>query len=572
VSTTSVKGTRRPAVLAVVAVVAVAALVAVAMGRGGGPQVIRLGAAGADMATLESAADDALGMTRLAYVQHRFVLTDGARFAAGEAPAWQLETPSDLRAATRSLAGRLGLGGEVETSPWGDGSLQVGSTDGSGPTLWVGPAGDWSYNDPTWLPEVRCVEPGVERLPVEPDEGIGDGAGSPGSTGSADDPAADDVATADDVVAGESGAAGPTVVDEGEDAPLDVEPCEPPAPPAGVPDEAAARDAAMRLFAELDLTATPRIVEVSADEWSAWVMARLPVGGQDSDLHLSVSFGPDAMVTSASGTLARPVEADRYPTIDADAAVARLTDQNTWMGMPEPLLGDDAATSARPELMDPVPAPVEEVDPDTAVESPAEEGAGEGEVTILPVPEPQGEPEVVTVTLVDAAPTMLLNVDVDGTVWLLPGVRFAADDGGEWQVLTIADEYLDTDTADEPVEPAEPEPGEPEPAPAPEPGTDPGTEPGEAPTEEPPVGPDPGTGSGSEPVEPVEPDTSAAEAVADDVVGMSEDEAVRTIEAAGMVARTVERDGEAFMVTEDYRTDRINLTVAQARVTRTEVG
>jgi hypothetical protein len=550
VSTTSMKGTRRPAVLAVVAVVAVAALVVVAMGQGGGPPVIRLGAAGADTATLEAAADDAVGLTRLAHVQYRFVLTDGARFPAGEERAWRLERPSDLEGATRTLAQRLDLEGPLATSPWGDGSLQVGSTDGTGPALWVGPGGDWSYNDPSWLPEVRCVEPG-EPLPVEPDEGIGDGAGSPGSIGTAGD-----ASTADAV--------------EGEDAARDIEPCEPPAPPRGVPDAAGARDAAARFFADLDLPATPRIVEVSADEWSAWVMARLPLGGQDSDLHLSVAFGPDATVTSASGTLARPVEADRYPTIDAEAAVARLNDQNAWMGMPEPLLGDDAATSARPELVDPVPAPAGEVDPDTPVEAPAEEGAGEGEMTILPVPEPQGEPEVVTVTLVDATPTALLNVDVGGTVWLLPGVRFADEDRGEWQVLTIADEYLDTGATEEPVEPGEPEPGEPEPAPAPEPGGEPGTDPGQGSVDEPGIEPGSGSDPGTEPVEPDDP--SAAEEAAHEVVGMSEADAIAHVEAAGLVARTVARDGEAFMVTDDYRTDRVNLTVEQDRVVRADVG
>jgi hypothetical protein len=556
------RGTRRPAVLAVVAVVALAALVLVAIGRDGGPPVIRLGAAGAGaLTTMETAADDLVG-SRLAGVEYRFDLIDGARFPAGEARAYRLEPPTDLETAARDLADRLGLEGDVASSPWGDGALQVGATDGSGPTLWVGPAGDWSFNDPTWLPEVRCVDAEplpAEPLPVEPDEGIGDGAGPPTADGDAAD---------GEGVSGDPGTAGEREL-------VGPEPCEPAPPPAGIPDEAAARAAAERFLAGLDLPGTPRIVEVYGDDWSAWVSARLLLDGRDSDLHVSVGFGPDAVVTSASATLAEAVEVDRYPTVDAETAVARLEAQQGWSG--GGAFGGPAGTDADgPVAPDtPVEAPAEQVDPP----APAPESVEEDQLTILPAPdEPAGEPEVVTVTLVDAEPTAMLTFDVDGTVWLLPGVRFLADDGAEWQVLTVADEYLDTD------EPAI-EPGQPEPAPLPEPGTggeepgDPGTLPGDP-------GSEPGTDPGLEP-EPVpggdpdvpdvpdvpdEPDTARAEEVAHDVVGRTEKEAVAAIEQAGLVARTVMRDGEAFVVTDDWRTDRINLTVEGEVVVRAEVG
>jgi hypothetical protein len=554
------RGTRRPAVLAVVAAVALAASVLVAVGRDGGPPVIRLGAAGAGgQTTMEAAAED-LAVSRLAAVEFRFELTDGARFPAGEASAYRLEPPADLEAATRDLADRLGLTGEVVTSPWGDGALQVGATDGSGPTLWVGPAGDWNFDDPTALPEVRCVEAEpmpAEPMPVEPDEGIGDGAGAP--------------ADADGEAEG-GGVSGDPGTAESREL-VHPEPCEPVPPPAGIPDETEARAAAERFFAGLDLPGTPRITDAYGDDWSAWVSARLQLDGHDSDLHVSVGFGPDAVVTSASGTLAAAVEVDRYPTIDAEAAVARLEAQQGWSGGAAGFGGSAATDTAGP------------LDPDTPVEAPAEHvdrptpdpGAVEDDqLTILPAPdEPMGEPEVVTVTLVDADPVAQLTFDVDGTVWLLPGVRFSADDGGEWQVLTVADAYLDTD---EPVT----EPGEPEPAPLPEPEPLPGgEEPGEPGTLPGAPGADPGTGPGLEPEpgggqgapdQPDQPDTARAEAVARDVVGRSEEEAVLAIEQAGLVARTVMRDGEAFVVTDDWRTDRINLTVEREVVVQADVG
>jgi hypothetical protein len=548
-------GTRRPAILAVVAVVAIAALVAVLVTvRGGGPEVIRLGAAGSGGdATMEAASDAA--MSRMAWVEHRFVLDDGARFAAGEGDAWRLEEPGDLRAAALDLARQLGLEGDEVASPWGDGSLQIGADDGSGPGLWVGPRGDWSFHDPRGVPEVVCVEP---SLPA-PEPGEGSAAAAEGSDG--------DVGTREELVD-----QGEEVVDDGDVVGDDVlieDRCTPVDPPSGVPDEAAAREVAVSFFASLDLAATPRITDVYADEWSAWVTGRLPLGGADSDLFVSAAFGEDGALTSASGMLARPVEAGRYPTVDAEAAVARLSDPQGWFGGGVPMPAD-ARLDVQVDLPDGAPAmdtPVEapaEVDPDAPVDD-------EGEVSILPAPEPEGEPEVVEVTLVAAERALLQTVDVDGTIWLLPGVRFRSADGGEWQVLIVADEYLDADATGDGDGT---EPGTEEPAPAPEPIPDPGTEPGGTGGGEP---GDPGTGEpidpGADPAPaPEDPDTGPAEEVAAAVVGLSEADAIARIEAEGFEHRIVRRDGEWFAVTDDWRTDRINLEVEGGTVVVADVG
>lgn len=62
------------------------------------------------------------------------------------------------------------------------------------------------------------------------------------------------------------------------------------------------------------------------------------------------------------------------------------------------------------------------------------------------------------------------------------------------------------------------------------------------------------------------------EAFAATVIGMSESEAIAVIEAEGYVARVVARDGEHFMVTEDYSVTRINLVVVDDTVTEATVG
>jgi hypothetical protein len=518
--TTTARASRRPAYLAVTAVVAVAAILLALLARDDGPPVIRLGAAGTEAAMEPDAAEMSIGRAYLA--EYRFVLTDAARFPAGEGQAWRLDPPSDLRAATSELAEALGLAGQPVTSPY-DGGWQVGPDDGSGPTIWVSPSGDWGFHDASWMPEVHCAEPHLvdpidpdepvsRPLPAEPDEGIGD-AGDPATS---------------EGEAGEGVAESPGDAVAEEPIEVEPEPCEPVEPPAGIPDEAEARRAAESFFARLGLPATPRITDVHRDDWGAWVSATVPLGSQASDLYVSVSLGPDAVVTSASGTLAQPVELDRYPTVDADAAVERLQEQHAWQG-------------GRMEVL---------VDPELPVEDDV--------VTILPVPGPEGEPEVVTVTLVAAEPLAMLTYDVDGTIWVLPGVRFTDAEGGHWQVMTVDDEYVETEA---------------EATPGPEPTTEPGTEePGGA------VEPgDEGSGDPTAPVEeprpePLPGEPGEAETLAHDVIGRSEADAVAAIEETGYVARVVSRDGEDFAVTDDYRTDRINLRIGAGVVTHADVG
>ena len=74
----------------------------------------------------------------------------------------------------------------------------------------------------------------------------------------------------------------------------------------------------------------------------------------------------------------------------------------------------------------------------------------------------------------------------------------------------------------------------------------------------------------------VDGDTSDTNANADSVIaaviGLSEDDAVAQISAAGFSPRIVERNGEMFAGTMDYREDRINLTIADDLVTVAQIG
>jgi hypothetical protein len=63
-----------------------------------------------------------------------------------------------------------------------------------------------------------------------------------------------------------------------------------------------------------------------------------------------------------------------------------------------------------------------------------------------------------------------------------------------------------------------------------------------------------------------------SEAFAETLIGMTENGAIAAIAAEGLIARVVARDGEYFMVTEDYSVSRINLEIENDRVTRATVG
>lgn len=56
------------------------------------------------------------------------------------------------------------------------------------------------------------------------------------------------------------------------------------------------------------------------------------------------------------------------------------------------------------------------------------------------------------------------------------------------------------------------------------------------------------------------------------IVGLTEQMATQVIEENGFRARLTERDGNYFIVTRDFRTDRINLKVKDGLVYNASIG
>jgi len=158
-------------------------------------------------------------------------------------------------------------------------------------------------------------------------------------------------------------------------------------------------------------------------------------------------------------------------------------------------------------------------------------GAASRDIAVDSVTPGAEPPAPVEVTLVSARISLVDWSLADGTQMLLPSWALADADGNEVKVVALADRYISLPQAG--------------PIPEPQPGTDPGTD---------------------------VPAADISPADAEKLVGLTEDEATKVATGNGWTVRVAERDGESFMLTADYRTDRVNLTVRDGKVTAVTVG
>ncbi len=142
------------------------------------------------------------------------------------------------------------------------------------------------------------------------------------------------------------------------------------------------------------------------------------------------------------------------------------------------------------------------------------------------------EPVAVEITSVELALQQVWVSETESV--LVPSYRFSSVDGTVGIVFAVEDKYLDINSDDG----AEPVPGTAVPEPAP------------APDEMAPI----------------------PQSDADVLIGLSEDEATKVATGRGWTVRIAERDGEQFMLTLDFQTNRVNLTITKGRVTAVTVG
>jgi hypothetical protein len=254
-------------------------------------------------------------------------------------------------------------------------------------------------------------------------------AGSSGSAAS--DVASPLPAAPDDTAAQDAGPTEPATV-----VPPDTVPC---AEPVGIPTAEETRARAIELLQALGLDPQEYAITADSQDWGAWADARLLVDGVAATALTSFGFGPEGVLTYASGQLFGPQPAEQYTRIGTAAALDQLkADQFRSYG---PAV-DPAATDVAPL---PATAPASEpADPDAPVSSP------EAETPTVDAAEPVDpvDPALPTETTIPAEPITVVLTAVepgwwmvwaaDGTVWLLPGYDFITEQGERISTPAVA--------------------------------------------------------------------------------------------------------------------------------------
>ena len=154
-------------------------------------------------------------------------------------------------------------------------------------------------------------------------------------------------------------------------------------------------------------------------------------------------------------------------------------------------------------------------------------------------------PVAITVPITGVRLTLMQITLTNKSSILLPAYTFMNTDGDVGTVLAIEDKYLsygDSEVTDG---------SDPEPTPV-DPGS-PGVIPGGA-------------------VNPTNPVVALDDATSKKLIGLTEAEAEKVAAEMGWQLRVAMRDGEAYMLTKDYQTNRVNLTIVKGSVTAVVVG
>ena len=291
-----------------------------------------------------------------------------------------------------------------------------------------------------------------------------------------------------------------------------------PAPPANLPDEATAIARVTQVLQDAGLRVKLYALSATKTEWSTDVVGTLMARDVSSNISLYFSFGADAKITYASGPLIELKNAGSYPLVAPKDAVKRLSQLQYG------LMGPTARLAI-----------------DMSVSSPVTDSS---------------TPVAVTVPITGVRLALMQTTLTNNSSILLPAYTFTNADGDVGTVLAIEDKYLsygDSEVTDG---------GDPEPEPKPvvpgssgngTSGGSPGVVPGPA-------------------VTPTKPMAVLDETSVKKLIGLTEAEAQKVVTELGWQVRVAMRDGEAFMLTTDYQTNRVNLTITKGYVTFVVVG
>lgn len=282
------------------------------------------------------------------------------------------------------------------------------------------------------------------------------------------------------------------------DTKCDVVP-EPPAVPKNLLEPGDAIRRTNQYLSRADMVPLNYPLEARKTKYSTEVFGGLTLGGVETNIGVSFSYGEDGELISASGPMITIAMAGRYPIVSPMEAVKRLSNPKYGAIGVATRMAVDVAVAFNNPANTPTPSSIDVVITD------------------------------VRLLLMEAR---LSN----GTHMLLPAYTFSNAEGDVGTVIAIKDDLLafrksvtDTTVVSPPNTDTLPQP-------------------------------DPGAS------------VKISQTEADGLIGLTEQEAVKTAGTKGWIVRIAARDGEYFMLTTDYATNRVNLTVEKSLVTAVAIG
>jgi hypothetical protein len=283
-----------------------------------------------------------------------------------------------------------------------------------------------------------------------------------------------------------------------------------PPPPVNLPNKSAAIARVTKILTDAELPVSDFELTATTSDWSTEVVGTIMAEEVSTNISVYFSFGANGSVMYASGPLVELKDAGSYPIISPTDAVGRLSQMQYGLVGPTARGAADSAVSSR--------------EPGTS------------------------PPQSVEVQITGVRLGLMQTTLTNNSSILLPAYTYTNSDGDVGTVLAVEEKYFsfgDSEVSD----------GSETPTPV-----DPGTSDGS-----------PGAGTGAA-VSPTNPVALLDAESAQKLIGLSEDEARKVADGLGWTVRVAMRDGEAFMLTEDFQTNRVNLTVTKGSVTAVTVG
>lgn len=287
-----------------------------------------------------------------------------------------------------------------------------------------------------------------------------------------------------------------------------------------VPTKKEAQSMIQKMLAKMDVGVDDAHIELNGDGYGVWVTAWETFDGMRSPMSWSIGLGANGAVTYAQGNFLEFTKGANYPVVSTTEAVKRLGDSrySGWFGF--------GAVSSKEVLAR----------------------------DMTPIPAQEDVVQTIRLTKVSASLTPVIASDT--TLWLLPSYEYLTSEGYTVSALALDDKYIEQT----PISTVPDSDGD-----VTVPGAGSGSS-GSSTGATPPV-----DGGVVEPV-PAPQTVLPTENDAKALVGLNEDEAVKVIEGNGWTYRIGSRDGEQFMLTQDYLTSRLTLGIEESIVVTATIG